>query len=210
MKLALYSYWRSTSSWRVRIGLELKGLAYEYRAVNLLADEQYGDAHKERNPTSQVPVLDVDGRLIAQSLPILEWLEDSFPEVPILPRDPYARARARQLAEYVNSGIQPYQNMQIQRQLGETGPTFAAARVKVGLDALEVLVAQTAGKFAVGDAPTIADCCIVPQLFGARRMKVDVAPYTRLLAIESTCAALAPFQRAHADAQPDALVKDKP
>ncbi len=212
MTLRLYSYWRSSSAWRVRIGLALKGLAYEYRAVNLLAQEQFGPAHLARNPAAQVPVLEVeeDGRVVhlAQSMAILEWLEERHPSPPLLPPDAWARARVRALAELVNSGIQPLQNAIVLRTLKERWPGYekewAARFIARGLDALEPLVAAGAGRFAHGDAPGLAECYLVPQLYNARRFGVDVAPYPTLRRVEEVCAALPPFQAAHPDRQPDA------
>lgn len=216
MKLRLYSYWRSSSAWRVRIGLALKGLAYEYRAVNLLAREQFGPAHLARNPAAQVPVLEVeeDGRVVplAQSMAILEWLEERHPSPALLPPDAWGRARVRCLAELVNSGIQPLQNAIVLRTLKERWPGYekewAARFIARGLDALEPLVASGAGRFAHGDAPGLADCYLVPQLYNADRYGVDVAPYPTLRRIAEACAALAPFQAAHPDRQPDAPPPD--
>ncbi len=212
MTLRLYSYWRSSSAWRVRIGLALKGLAYEYRAVNLLAQEQFGDVHRARNPSGQVPVLEVeeDGRvaLLTQSMAILEWLDERHPSPPLLPQDALGRARVRALAELVNSWIQPMQNAVVLRTLRERWPGYekewAASFMARGLASLESLVAAGAGRFAHGDTPGLADCFLVPQLYNARRFGVDPSPYPTLLRVEAACAALAPFQAAHPDRQPDA------
>lgn len=212
MTLRLYSYWRSSSAWRVRIGLALKGLAYELRPVNLLAQEQFGEAHRARNPSGQVPVLEVEegGRvvLLTQSMAILEWLDDRYPSPPLLPPDALGRARVRALAELVNSWIQPMQNAVVLRTLRERWPGYerewAASFMARGLASLEALVAAGAGRFAHGDAPGLADCFLVPQLYNARRFGVDPSPYPTLLRVEAACAALAPFQAAHPDRQPDA------
>ena len=213
MTLRLYSYWRSSSAWRVRIGLALKQLAHELVAVDLLAQEQFGEAHRARNPMAQVPVLEIveDGRtlLLPQSMAILEWLDERFPDPPLLPADLDGRARVRALAEHVNSGIQPMQNAIVLRMLREKVPGFekewAREFVARGLDALERAVGDGgAGRFCHGDAPGLADCYLVPQLYNARRFKVDLGPYPTLRRIEDACAALAPFQAAHPDRQPDA------
>ncbi len=213
MTLRLYSYWRSSSAWRVRIGLALKGLGHEIVPVDLLAQEQFGDAHRARNPMSQVPVLEAvdDGRTLrlAQSMAILEWLDERFPEPPLLPADLDGRARVRALAEHVNSGIQPLQNALPLRMLREKVPgwdkEWARAFIARGLDALERAVSDGgAGRFCHGDAPGLADCYLVPQLYNARRFSVDVGPYPTLRRIDEACAALAPFQAAHPDRQPDA------
>ena len=217
MTLRLYSYWRSSSAWRVRIGLALKQLPHELVPVNLAAREQFGDAHRARNPMAQVPVLDVEegGRTLrlVQSMAILEWLDERFPDPPLLPPDLDGRARVRALAEHVNSGIQPMQNAIVLRMLREKVPgwdeEWARSFIASGLDALERAVADGAGRFCHGDAPGLADCYLVPQLYNARRFGVDVGPYPTLRRIEEACAALAPFQAAHPDRQPDLPPPDR-
>jgi maleylpyruvate isomerase len=217
MTLRLYSYWRSSSAWRVRIGLALKGLPHELVAVDLLAQEQFGEAHRARNPMAQVPVLEVEdgGRTLRlpQSMAILEWLDERFPDPPLLPADLDGRARVRALAEHVNSGIQPMQNAIVLRMLREKVPgwdrEWARTFIARGLDALERAVADGAGRFCHGDAPGLADCYLVPQLGNARRFEVDLAPYPRLRRIEEACMALEPFRVAHPDHQPDAPSPDR-
>jgi maleylpyruvate isomerase len=212
MTLRLYSYWRSSSAWRVRIGLALKGLPHELVAVDLLAQEQFGEAHRARNPMAQVPVLEVEdgGRTLRlpQSMAILEWLDERFPDPPLLPADLDGRARVRALAEHVNSGIQPMQNAIVLRMLREKVPgwdrEWARTFIARGLDALERAVADGAGRFCHGDAPGLADCYLVPQLYNARRFGLELAPWPTLRRVEDACAALAPFQAAHPDRQPDA------
>jgi maleylpyruvate isomerase len=211
--LVLHNYWRSSASHRVRIGLGLKGLAYDYVAVNILHKEQFADAHRSRNPMAQVPTLEVtesDGKVISisQSLPILEYLDERFPEPSLLPRELYLRARTRGLAEIINSGIQPLQNLSTTRAVskfggdaGEWPKTF----IIDGLAAFENMCRDVAGKFCVGDSPTIADCCLVPQLASARRFAVDLAKHELLLAIERNCLAMPAFTKAAPEAQPDAL-----
>lgn len=213
MKIVLHSYWRSSASYRVRIGLELKQLAYDYVGVDIVKGDQFADAYRAKNPIAQVPTLEIvedDGRRIAltQSLPILEYLEERWPEPPILPRDPYLRAKARMLAEIVNAGIQPLQNLQTFKQVkalgGEEGAWIRPFIVD-GLAAFAAAAAETAGAFCVGDSPTIADCCLVPQMVAVRRFKIDLdARFAQLLAIEARCLALPAFARAMPDRQPDA------
>jgi maleylpyruvate isomerase len=208
-----YDYWRSSSAWRVRIALHWKDIAFERRPVNLLKDEQHEPAFRALNPQAQVPVLIVedDGqpRALAQSLAILAYLEERFPSPPLLPQQPWLRARARQMAEAVNSGIQPFQNLALTERLRAAGlpdvRTWVQDCIRRGLDALERLAPDTAGTFLVGDAPTWADLYLVPQLFGARRYGVELAPYPTLTRVETACAALPPFQAAHPDAQTDAV-----
>ena len=198
MTLRLYSYWRSSSAWRVRIGLALKGLAYEYRAVDLLHGGQFQDAYQALNPMVQVPVLEIEeaGRTVrlAQSMAILEWLDERHPQPPLLPADLLGRAR-------------------VQRALDEKLPVYGREWAKLwierGLDALEREVRGGAGRFCHGDTPSLADCYLVPQLYASRRFGVDVAPWPTLHRIEEACAALPAFQAAAPDHQPDAPPSDR-
>ncbi|BDG04832.1 maleylacetoacetate isomerase [Anaeromyxobacter oryzae] len=211
--LRLYSYWRSSSSWRVRIGLGLKGLAYQCVPVNLLTGEQHSEAHRARSPMGQIPVLEVeeDGQVLrlVQSMAILEWLDERFPDPPLLPADLAGRARVRSLAEHVNSGIQPLQNAIVLRMLKERHPGYEKEWVRhwitVGLQGLEAAVNHgPVSRFCHGDAPGLAECYLVPQMYSARRFGVDVAPFPTLGRIEEACRALAPFQAAEPDRQSDA------
>jgi len=228
MRLALHNYWRSSASHRVRIGLGLKKLAYDYVIVNLLKGGQKADAYSDKNPMKQVPTLEItedDGtvRCLTQSLPILEYLEERWPEEPILPSDPYLRARARGLAEIINSGIQPLQNLNTMKKLKDAGVDFTPwvqGFIADGMAAFACGLQEVAGNFCVGDTPTIADCCLIPQLASARRFGVLTpegwlvdqpaiathhAALDRLLVIESRCLALPAFAGAQPDRQPDAV-----
>lgn len=217
MTYRLYGYWRSTSSWRVRLGLALKGIAYQPVAVDLLAGAQDAPEHVARSPLHQVPVLEVERpgqeplRLV-QSMAILEWLDERHPDPPLLPRDPDGRARVRALAEHVNSGIQPLQNAAVLRWLKEREPGLELTWVRHwlgrGLAGLDAAVRDGAGRFCHGDAPGLADCYLVPQLYAARRFKVDLAPWPALTRIEAACLELPAFQAAHPDRQPDAPPPD--
>jgi maleylpyruvate isomerase len=209
----LYGYWRSSASWRVRIALEYKGLPYEYVGVHLVegGGRQHGEEHRARNPMRQVPVLEVtsggETHRLAQSMAIFEWLEETHPQPALLPRDPFARAKVRQLAEICNSGIQPLHNLAVLQQLKSVGAdekAWALHFVTRGLIGLEALAATTAGDYCVGDAVSFADACLVPQLYAARRFSVDLEAFPTLLRIEAALAELPAFRRAHADAQPDA------
>jgi maleylpyruvate isomerase len=219
VKLVLHNYWRSSASHRVRIGLNLKQLEYEYVAVNIVKGAQLVDTYRTRNPLAQVPTLEVfeDGEgtpthAITQSLAILEFLEDRFPQRnhPLLPPFPYLRARARGLAEIINSGIQPHQNLTTTKKLEALGidtVPWVKGFIADGLGAFAGAALETAGKFCVGDQPTIADCCLVPQLASARRFGVDITKpdLAPLLAIEERCLALPAFAEAMPDMQPDAV-----
>jgi maleylpyruvate isomerase len=213
VKIVLFNYWRSSASHRVRIGLELKGLPYEYIAVNILHKEQHADAYRAKNPMAQVPTLEItedDGSVasINQSLPILEYLEERFAAPAILPRDLVLRARCRGLAEIVNSGIQPLQNLTTTKAVKAFGGDDVAwpkQFIADGLAAFERAARDVSAGFSVGDAPTIADCCLVPQLASARRFGVDISRHELLLAIEQRCLALPAFQKSSPDRQPDAV-----
>jgi maleylpyruvate isomerase len=211
MKLVLHNYWRSSASHRVRIALGLKQIAYDYVHVGL-GGAQHADAYVAMNPMHQVPTLEVvedDGtrRRLVQSMAILEYLEERWPQHPILPRDPFLRARARALAEIVNSGIQPLQNLATQNRVKEMGgdpEAWTKQFIEKGLAGYAALAAETAGTLSVGDAPTIADCCLIPQLASARRFGADIAKHTILFQIEERCLALPAFAAAAPDNQPDA------
>jgi maleylpyruvate isomerase len=213
MKLVLHSYWRSSASHRVRIGLGIKQLPYDYVPVNILSGDQFAEDYRAKNPIAQVPTLEVtedDGERVAltQSLSILEYLDERWPDPPLLPRDPYLRARARALAEIINSGIQPLQNITTFKRIKALGGDEAAwirPFLTHGLHAFARAAAEVSGTFCVGDHPTIADCCLVPQLLGARRFQIDLEPYERLLAIEARCLVLPAFADAMPHHQPDAV-----
>jgi maleylpyruvate isomerase len=212
----LYTYWRSTSAWRVRIALAWKGVPHETEVVPLIGTgaQQNTEAFRALNPSAQVPVLVLNEegegghpRRIAQSMAILEFLEERWPSPPLLPNDPWLRARARQLAEIVNSGIQPLQNLATTERLREMGGDPDAWRthfIARGLAALERAASETAGRFLVGDAPSFADIYLVPQLYNARRFGIELVPYPTLTRIDETCRALPAFEAAHPDTQPDA------
>ncbi|HEY5451098.1 MAG TPA: maleylacetoacetate isomerase [Polyangia bacterium] len=211
--MILYDYWRSSSAWRVRIALHFKGIAFERRVVNLIKDggEQHTDAFRTLNPLGQVPVLvtqEKDGaRTITQSMAIIGYLEETVPVPPLLPADPWLRARARQLAEIVNAGTQPLQNLTVLDHVEAQGldrEAWARHFIARGLAALEAASQETEAKFLVGDAPSIADLYLVPQLYNARRWKVDLAPYPTLVRVDATCSGLPAFVAAHPDAQSDA------
>ena len=217
MKLTLASYWRSSCSWRVRVGLNLKNLDYTYRPVDLLQGAQFSPEHRAVSPLGAVPSLAVeeDGRVrhLVQSVAILEWLDERFPAPPLLPADPLGRARVRALAEHVNSSIQPYQNASCLKWLRgqEDGleKRFATHWLSRGMEGLERAVQDGAGRFCHGDVPTLADLYLVPQLYGCRRFGIDLAPYPTLVRIEGACRELDAFRRAEPDVQPDATPPEK-
>jgi maleylpyruvate isomerase len=212
--MRLYGYWRSSSAWRVRIALLHKGLPYENRPVHLVRDggEQHGPAYRAVNPMAEVPTLELEEggavRRISQSLAIIGYLERVAPQPPLLPTEPFAAARAWQLAEMVNAGTQPLQNsavlLRVKNQLGGDEQAWARHFITRGLTALEQAGAETAARFLVGDAVSVADVCLIPQLYNARRFGVDLGAFPRLTQVEAHCLALPPFVDSHPDRQPDA------
>ena len=213
--LRLYNYWRSSASHRVRIALQLKGLDYEYVAVNLGADggEQFSAAYRALNPQSRVPALETPDGVLTQSMAILEWLEETHPQPPLLPAAPRQRARARAMAQILVSDVQPLQNLAVTRYLKESMHVDDAAVtgwlrewIGRGLATLEDMLGQEprSSDFCVGERPSFADICLVPQCASARRFGVELATYPRIAAIDAACNALPPFQRAAPDQQPDA------
>lgn len=208
MSVSLYHYWRSSSSWRVRWALIHKGIEAKYVAVNLLEGEQNASGYKARNPMGFVPALEVDGRLLGESVAILEYLEETHPTPALLPRDAWLRARARQLVELVNAGTQPLQNLYVLRTLYTSEDERAAWSRKVitrGLDALEATLNEirksegVTGVYSLGDELSVADLFLVPQLYNARRFKVDLTPYPLALAIETAALASPSGQASHPD-----------
>ena len=212
MALTLHSAWRATAPYRVRIGLALKGVQYDYHAIDLIAGQQREPEYKAVNPQGLTPALDLgDGTVLAQSLAILEWLEETRPNPPILPRAALDRAIVRRMAGIVACDIHPLNNTRVGRKLAELGVSPEAIKVdwiqawiRDGFDALEPLVAEHGGAFAFGDNPTIADCCLVPQVYSARRFELDVAPWPKLMAAADRAAEHPAFQAAHPNKQPDA------
>jgi maleylpyruvate isomerase len=204
--MQLHGFWRSTATWRVRIALAYKGIEHTTIPVDLLAGDQHDPTYQQVNPMAQVPVLELDdGQRLGQSIAILEYLEETHPEPPLLPKAPLARARVREFAEVINAGIQPLQNtavrLHLERSQGVDIPAWIDRFVGRGLAALETLATRDLGRYCFGDAITFADVALIPQLYFARRFDLDLASYPRLLRIEAACAALECFRVAHAERQ---------
>ena len=209
--MKLHGYFRSSASYRVRIALNLKGLSTEHLTHHLRKGEQCAPAYLAINPQGLVPTLEGDdGAALTQSLAIIEWLDETHPNPPLLPKDPLRRAKVRAFALAIACDIHPVQNLKVLarlRQLGvaeEKVTEWAAWANREGLSACEVLVRSEQGPFCFGAAPTVADLCLVPQLANARRFGVDVAAFPRLLEAEAATREIKAFADAAPDRQPDA------
>lgn len=211
--MTLWSYWRSGAAHRVRIALELKGVAYQIAPVDLRTGAQKSADYRALNPQALAPTLEVDGHRLTQSMAIIEWLDERYPTPPLLPDDPIARAQVRAAAAVVACDVHPLGNLRVLnavRALGADDAGVAAwARgwIEPGFAALEQLLdaAGMDGPFAFGPEPGLADCAIAPQLYAAQdRYAIDLTPYPRLAALDAAAAAHPAFQAAHPLAQPDA------
>lgn len=214
--LRLYGYWRSSAAYRVRIGLNLKGLAYESVPVHLIRDggEQHSAAFMQANPQKLIPVLKHGERMIRQSLAILEYLDETWDgSAALLPATARERARVRALAMLVACDIHPLNNLRVLQYLEREWNAPQPERdewvrhwIREGFDAFEALLADdpATGMFCEGDAPTIADCCLIPQVYNARRFGVDLTPYPTIRRIEAECLALPAFDDARPEKQVDA------
>jgi len=208
--MRLHGYWRSTTAYRVRIALALKGIACEAVPVDLTKGEQSAPGYAALNPGCGVPTLILDdGTVLTQSMAILEWLEEATPEPPLLPRDPVARARVRAAALTIATDIHPVNNLRVVSRLKAMGHDQAAivdwmnGWMRQGLAAFAALIGPDR-PFCFGEAPGLADVCLVPQLYNARRWGCDMTGLSRLAGIEARCLALPAFDAARPENQPDA------
>lgn len=211
--MKLYTYFRSSAAFRVRIALNLKGLAYEPAFVHLAKGDHRAPAYGKVNPQALVPALADAGALLSQSLAIIEYLEETQPQVPLLPKDAPGRARVRSLAMLIACEIHPLNNLRVlqhlKRALGQNDDQVNAWYrhwIADGLARFEADLAHAgaSGRFCHGDTPTMADCCLVPQVFNAQRYQCDTAPYPVTLGVFAECMKLDPFDRAQPSKQPDA------
>lgn len=210
--IKLYSYFRSSSSFRVRIALNLKNLEYETIPVHLVKDggEQHKDEFSLLNPSRRLPVLVHAGKPIAQSVAIIEYIDGIFLETQLYPTTPFERAKARQLVEIINSDIQPLQNLSVLKSLKEDWNFSEEDKVKwiqhwinLGFQSFESVVKETAGKYSIGDLPGVVDCFLIPQVFNAVRFNVDLSPFPTITSINETALKHPAFIKAHPDNQPD-------
>ena len=210
-ELVLHGYWRSGTSYRTRIALEIKGVAYRQEPVNLRAGEQSEPAYQALNPQRLVPALETPDGILTQSSAIIEWLEERYPEPPLLPSEPGARAVVRAMAMAVACDIHPLNNLRILKYLKHALgrpqmviDAWAAHWISEGFSALEAMISRHGGTFAFGDSLTLADCHLVPQYYSAQRFAVDCSRWPRLTQAVSNAMEQAPVRRAHPDLQPDA------
>jgi maleylpyruvate isomerase len=209
--MILHGYWRSGASYRVRIALNLKGLAFDNAAHDLRKGEQKATDYVALNPQGMVPALQHGDLVLTQSPAILEWLEETHPEPALLPKAANERATVRAMAALIGCDIHPLNNLRVLKAIRSefnagqaTVDAWAAGWIAPGFDALEALVARHGAGWSFGDAPTLVDCYLIPQMYSARRFNMDLSPWPRLLAVEQTALAHPAFASAHPDLQPDA------
>ena len=206
MTPVLYDYWRSSAAYRVRIVLNLKQVAYDSVAIDLTTGAQRDPAYVARNPQGLVPALDIGGAMLTQSLAIIDYLDTAYPATPMLPHDPVARARVFAQALSIVADLHPIDNLRVLNRLTDQFGADQAAReawyvhwIEIGLTALEAMTADRTGPLLGGDTPNLADVCLVPQIYNARRFGVSLDPFPRLLAAETAAAAVAEIAAAHPD-----------
>jgi maleylacetoacetate isomerase len=208
----LYSYWRSSCSWRVRIVMNMKNINYEIKPVHLVKGEQKSEEFEKLNPTKRVPLLQFhlgekeNVISIPESSAICEFLEETFPEIPLLPSDPIARAKVRAICCEIACNIQPIQNLSVINRIQEIGGNkmdWAKEWISKGLDEVEKLLIQTRGKYSYGDEVTMADAFLIPQLYNARRFAVEMNNYSNILEIEKNLSSIEAFKLAAPESQPD-------
>lgn len=205
-KPLLYDYWRSSASYRVRIALHLKGVSFDRVSVDLAAGAQREAAYRERTPQGFVPMLEIDGRHVPQSLAIIDYLDATRPEPPLFPDNPADAAHVRAMALTIACDIHPLNNLRVLKYLvGPLGQDEAARQgwiatwIGQGFEALEALAAPSAGRYLFGDSPTLADICLVPQMYNARRFEVPLEAYPTLVRVDAEACAQPAFAAAHPD-----------
>ncbi|XP_053191081.1 maleylacetoacetate isomerase [Scomber japonicus] len=204
-KPVLHGYFRSSCSWRVRIAFALKGIEYDQVPVNLIKDggQQLTESYKALNPMQQVPAVEIDGVTISQSLAVIQYIDETRPGPRLLPADPKKRAQVRMISDMIASGIQPLQNLHVIQKIGAEKVEWSQYFINRGFQALEPILKQTAGKYCVGDEISMADLCLVPQVFNAERFKVDVGQYPTIQRLNQTLVEIEAFKESHPSCQPD-------
>jgi maleylpyruvate isomerase len=209
--MILYDYFRSSAAFRVRIALNLKGLAYERRFIHLRKGDQRAPEYRGKNPQGLVPTLEVGGRHLTQSLAIIEYLEERHSHPALLPAGAEDRAWVRSIALAIACDIHPIDNLRVLQYLAKKLDVAEPARddwyrhwIREGFEAIEAQLAGRSGRHCFGDTPTLADVCLVPQVFNSQRLSLDLAPYPRIRAIHESCMALPAFADAQPSRQPDA------
>ena len=208
--MTLYSYYRSPCSYRVRIGLYLKDMAFQYQAVHLLKEggEQFHKDFQEMNPMSQVPCLKHGEKVLSQSLPILLYLEELQPEPALLPKDFFQKAEMLSFCEIINSGIQPLQNLSVLKSIGANlqsdKKAWAKHWIQKGLSVCEIFLKSRAKSFSFGEKPSLADCFLIPQIYYAKRFDIDIKAFSTLERVNGSSLSLPAFQKALPENQPDA------
>ncbi|GAB6020632.1 Glutathione S-transferase zeta-1 [Chamberlinius hualienensis] len=194
----LYTYFRSSCSWRVRIVLAYKGIEYEQRPINLLKGQHLDEEFLKINPMGQVPAFHENGTTLVQSASIIEYLEEQYPTPALLPKDAIGRAKARAISELIGSGIQPLQNLTVIQKVDESNKsTWPQFWIVKGFNALEKMLQETAGKYCVGDDVTVADCYLIPQIYNAKRYNVDLTPYPIISRVAANLEKLEAFKVSH-------------
>ncbi|KAG7280701.1 hypothetical protein CRUP_004501 [Coryphaenoides rupestris] len=204
-KPILHGYFRSSCSWRVRIAFALKGIEYEQIPVNLIKDggQQLTDQYKELNPMQQVPAVEIDGITLSQSLAVIQYVDETRPGPQLLPACPKKRAQVRMICDIIASGIQPLQNLHVIQKIGTDKVQWAQHFIQRGFQALEPILKETAGTYCVGDELSMADICLVPQVYNAERFKVDVGQYPTIDRLNQTLVEIEAFKSSHPSCQPD-------
>ncbi|BBM85868.1 maleylacetoacetate isomerase [Candidatus Uabimicrobium amorphum] len=207
-ELKLYHYWRSSSSWRVRWALEIKKIKYESIAVNLLKKEQQSAEYIAKNASGFVPCLEINGQPFGESLAIIEWLEEQYPEPSLLPKDRHERLKVRQLALIIAAGTQPLQNLAAQVYYSpdkEKRKEYAQHWINAGFASYEATMSATSN-YSFGNTITLADLCLLPQCYNALRFGVELEKYPNIFRVYNNCIELESYQNSHPDKQPGAVV----
>uniref|UniRef100_A0A1A8JFR9 Maleylacetoacetate isomerase n=1 Tax=Nothobranchius kuhntae TaxID=321403 RepID=A0A1A8JFR9_NOTKU len=204
-KPVLHGYFRSSCSWRVRIAFALKGIEFEQVPVNLIKDggQQLTEQYKALNPMQQVPAVEIDGITLSQSLAVIQYIDETRPGPHLLPGDPKARAQVRMISDLIASGVQPLQNLYVLQKIGAEKLQWAQHFIDRGFQALEPILKQTSGKYCVGDEISMADICLVPQVYNAERFKVDLRQYPTIKRLNKTLLEIEAFKVSHPSQQPD-------